>query len=67
MTSLVPLGACFGSLTIGRLASKGRKNALIFSDVLGILAVLMCLMSIYLKQFTLLVIGRFIVGIFVGI
>jgi len=66
-TTLVPLSAMFGSLLGGVLAKYGRKKALIIIDIIGIIGVLLCILSLLTKGITPMYLGRVIIGLTVGL
>jgi len=53
-------------MTGSLLASKGRKLAIITSDLIGIIGSILCLISMNTKSFIYLLLGRSLNGIAVG-
>ena len=63
INSLYPIGAVFGCILGGILLKKGRRISFIIADFISIVAIILML----IQSSVLLLIGRFIVGIAVGI
>ena len=63
---LFPLLAFVGCMTGGLLASKGRKLAIITSDLIGIVGSILCLISMSTKSYKYLLLGRSLNGVAVG-
>ena len=63
---LYPTFGFVGSMTGGLLASKGRKLAIITSDLLGIIGLILCLISMNTKKYIYLFLGRSLNGVAVG-
>lgn len=63
VTSLIPLGAMFGSLLGGVLAQHGRRMACLSS---AIVTAVCCLWTTYLSIVSI-VVGRFIIGMCIGV
>ena len=66
ITSLTPTAALFGALIAAPIAKIGRRKAMIIADIIGIIGLLVCLYSIYIKSLYTLFIGRVICGLIVG-
>ena len=66
-TSLVPALAMFGALFGGVMAKWGRKTALLSTDLIGIIGVAICLLSLYQKDEIILFVGRGVSGFAVGL
>lgn len=65
VVSVVLVGACIGALTGGRLADRfGRRSMLIFTAVIFVAGALVCAAA---ANVTMLVVGRAIVGLGIGL
>lgn len=66
--ALLSVGGLIGGLSSGTLADKiGRKNALVFTNVLVIVSTLMATSSPQIIQFYTITASRFVSGLFVGL
>ncbi|XP_068014429.1 solute carrier family 2, facilitated glucose transporter member 5-like [Melanerpes formicivorus] len=66
--SMYPLGGFFGSLMVGPLVNNcGRKGTLLINNVFSIGAALLMGTSELAKTFEVIIISRFIMGIFAGL
>lgn len=64
MTIIFPIGAIFGSL-IGAASCRnfGRRMTMIYCDLIAMIGTILTAMD----EFSLVIVGRFIVGVMVGI
>ena len=63
---MVPLGAIFGAIIGGCLASYGRRLSLILTDIFSLIGIGMSVFAIFNKKLTLFLISRIIAGINAG-
>ena len=66
-TSLVPAAALIGSLIGSIFAKWGRKKALIIVDILSLIGVWICMLSVYTTNLWILYVGRSICGLTTGL
>jgi len=65
VVSVVLVGACVGALSGGRLADRfGRRRMLIFTAIIFIAGAIVCAMA---QDVTMLIVGRSIVGLGIGL
>jgi sugar porter (SP) family MFS transporter len=65
VVSVVLVGACIGALSGGRLADRfGRRHMLIFTAIIFITGAIVCAMA---QDVTMLIVGRSIVGLGIGL
>ncbi|XP_067911341.1 solute carrier family 2, facilitated glucose transporter member 11-like isoform X2 [Heterodontus francisci] len=68
IVSVYPIGAVFGALIAGPLSVKpGRKNSLIFNNILTLVAALIVGFSRMAKSFEMIFVARFLYGVNSGI
>ncbi|XP_054031866.1 solute carrier family 2, facilitated glucose transporter member 5 [Dryobates pubescens] len=66
--SMYPLGGFFGSLIVGPLVNNcGRKGTLLINNIFSIAAAILMGTSELAKTFEVIIISRFIMGIFAGL
>ncbi|XP_006006279.1 solute carrier family 2, facilitated glucose transporter member 3 [Latimeria chalumnae] len=66
--SIFSVGGMIGSFSVGLFANRfGRRNSMLLSNVLAFLAGGLMLLSKYAGSFELMIIGRFIIGLFCGL
>jgi len=67
LNSLVPLAALAGSLMGAPITKLGRKTGIIITDIISVIGVAVCLLSIQFTTMWIFYAGRIIVGIGVGL
>ncbi|XP_072355055.1 LOW QUALITY PROTEIN: solute carrier family 2, facilitated glucose transporter member 11-like [Scyliorhinus torazame] len=68
IVSTYPIGGLFGALNAGHLSIKyGRKNALLFNNIVAIVAAIIMMFSKVGRSFEMILVGRFLYGINAGI
>ncbi|XP_038655397.1 solute carrier family 2, facilitated glucose transporter member 11-like [Scyliorhinus canicula] len=68
IVSTYPIGGLFGALNAGHLSIKyGRKNALLFNNIVAIIAAIIMMFSKVGRSFEMILVGRFLYGINAGI
>jgi len=67
IVSIISISALFGALLAGPLSKLGRRVAIILTDVFSILAIGVCLLSFYNINVWVLLLGRLLCGISVGL
>ncbi|XP_069789146.1 solute carrier family 2 member 11, like [Narcine bancroftii] len=68
IVSIYPVGGLLGALNAGHLSVKyGRKNALLFNNIVAITAAIIMMFSKRVQSFEMILVGRFLYGINAGI
>lgn len=61
---LFALGGMIGGLGSGKVADRlGRKGAMLFNNVVAVLAAVLMTLAYYVNLYPLLIVGRLIIGI----
>ncbi|XP_062890452.1 solute carrier family 2, facilitated glucose transporter member 11-like isoform X2 [Mobula hypostoma] len=67
IVSMYPIGAIFGAFIAGHLAARyGRKNSLIFNNVVAIVGAVIVGFSRMAKSFEMILVARFLYGVNAG-
>ncbi|XP_078277977.1 solute carrier family 2, facilitated glucose transporter member 11-like [Rhinoraja longicauda] len=67
IVSVYPVGAVFGALIAGHLAVRyGRKNCLVFNNLVAIVAALIVAFSRMARSFEMILLARFLYGVNAG-
>ena len=66
--AIFAVGGCLGGISNGYFADKyGRKNSLLFNNLLAVVAALLMGLSKVCGSYEMIIIGRFIIGLNCGL